>query len=86
MASDSKRSMHHHASPVWIGCNARTGRLAAFCDACAELLGASANDVGRIRTWIGEPSVGNICKKTERRIELKDGSTSRIAMGSFDIQ
>ena len=27
----------------------RTGRLAAFCDACAELLGASANDVGRMR-------------------------------------
>ena len=29
--------------------SARTGRLAAFCDACAELLSASTNDVGRVR-------------------------------------
>lgn len=27
----------------------RTGRLAAFCDACAELLSASTNDAGRVR-------------------------------------
>ncbi|CAK8995198.1 unnamed protein product [Durusdinium trenchii] len=27
----------------------RTGRLAAFCDACAELLSASANDAGKLR-------------------------------------
>ncbi|CAJ1399400.1 unnamed protein product [Effrenium voratum] len=27
----------------------RTGRLAAFCEACAELLEASAHDRGRLR-------------------------------------
>lgn len=69
---------------IGTGCNrARTGRLAAFCDACAELLGASANDVGRMRReiWVGK--IG--CAKNGAD-SVEDGSTSRITMGSFDIQ